>query len=672
MGAAENGVREKRTAGDESRGLQAGASRRRRKNMGNKRREWKRRRKNRDGYRVTALVCLIAAALMVAAGGLWLAVNEKEAVFAVWAESDGGSGTDRGPEDGGGTEAAEEADGKGTADGQTMSGEENAEGAAGSQKVSGKADAEETVGGQKVSGEADAEKTVGGQKVSGEADAEGTLGGQKVTGGTETAGAPDGENGVKAQGSDPAKGATGTLNGGLPGNGETVGTANRSSEVMQMLGAQDSLLAQGQAFRAGRPKVKGIYVTGAMAGTANMDNLIDLVDRTELNALVIDVKNDEGYVVCDMDAPLVSEVGSVRRYVKDMLELIRKCKEKGIYLIARIVAFKDPVLAEAKPEWSLHNADGTIFRDKSGLAWVNPYEEQVWAYLLQVAQGAVVMGFDEIQFDYVRFSTDSGMKQVDFGPKAALRSREEAIEAFVAYASDALHQMGAAVSADVYGVVIDSRTDQQIVGQNYVNLAAHLDYLSPMVYPSHYGPYNYNIPIPDAQPYDTVLAAMQASRMVMAGIDPKQKSGNDPAGSGTGSAAGGKADSTGGAAAGDGVNSIEGVVSAEEANSAAGKISEGDETSGAGTVPENSVPAAPAIRSAAQIAALSPMDTVRASVRPWLQDFTATWVKGHIKYGPEQIRAQIQAVYDAGYEEWILWNASNRYTEGGLLPETQE
>ena len=167
-----------------------------------------------------------------------------------------------------------------------------------------------------------------------------------------------------------------------------------------------------------RVKVKGIYVTGPMAGTSNMDSLIDLVDRTELNTLVIDVKNDEGRVVCEMDTPLVSQIGAVKRYVQDMPSLVQKCKEKGIYLIARIVAFKDPFLAEAKPEWSLHNADGAVFYDKDGLAWVNPYEPGVWDYLVEVSKGAIELGFDEVQFDYVRFSTDSGMKQVDFGPLA--------------------------------------------------------------------------------------------------------------------------------------------------------------------------------------------------------------------------------------------------------------
>lgn len=386
--------------------------------------------------------------------------------------------------------------------------------------------------------------------------------------------------------------------------------------------------------KAKRPKVKGIYVTGAMAGTDGMDDLIELVDRTELNAIVIDIKNDEGYVVCEMDAPLANEIGSVKRYVRDMPALIRKCKEKHIYLIARIVSFRDPLLAEAKPEWCLHLTDGSVFRDKSGLAWINPYEKQAWEYLRQIAAGAVRLGFDEVQFDYIRFSTDSGMKNVDFGPGADGVEKTQIIEEFAADMADSLHAMGAAVSADVYGVVIDSLTDQRIVGQDYAALAKYLDYISPMVYPSHYGPYNYHIPVPDAQPYDTVLAAMRASRMTLAGISaPKEDvSGND------------------------------GAVSENDA-----AVSGND-----GEVSGNGVLETTAKQDREEPALPEPMEGVRADVRPWLQDFTATWVKGHIAYGPEQIRAQIQAVYDAGYEEWILWNAANRYTEDGLLGPQEE
>lgn len=406
-----------------------------------------------------------------------------------------------------------------------------------------------------------------------------------------------------------------------------------------------------------RMKVRGIYVSGPMAGTAGMDKLIELVDETELNALVIDIKNDDGYLTCDLNVPFAEQIGAEKHYIKDVPALVQKCKEKGIYLIARIVAFKDPVLARAVPELSLHKTDGSIFYDKSGLAWVDPYRTEVWDYLVSVGAAAVQIGFDEVQFDYVRFSTDSGMKQVDFSASAEGRTKTEAITGFTEYASERLRGMGAAVSADVYGVVIDSRVDQEIVGQDYAELCRSLDAISPMVYPSHYGPYNYNIPIPDAQPYDTVLAAMQASRKVLAGLDPK--TGLRAAADGT------KKDDVSGNDAADGNAEVVEAVSGNGAggNTMAAEAVSGNDAAGSVGVSENSVPIA---MSDEEIAALEPEDGVRASVRPWLQDFTATWVKGHIPYGAAEIRAQIQAVYDAGYEEWILWNAANRYTEEGL------
>jgi len=424
-----------------------------------------------------------------------------------------------------------------------------------------------------------------------------------------------------------------------------------------------------------RVKVKGIYVSGPMAGTAGMDNLIALVDRTELNALVIDVKNDDGYLTCELDVPLAEQIGSEKHYIKDLPALVQTCKEKNIYLIARVVAFKDPILAEKMPEWSLHNSDGSIFRDKSGLAWVNPYRKEVWEYLASVGEAAIKAGFDEVQYDYVRFSTDSRMKQVDFGDSTKGRTKTEAISGFTLYASERIHAAGGRISADVYGVVIDSEEDQQIVGQNYVEMSRSLDAISPMIYPSHYGPYNYQIPVPDAQPYDTVLAAMQASKMVLAGLDPKtgkkpvsaDVSGNDAvdaaivggeAVSGNNAAdAAADSQSTSGTTAVSGNDAVQNAENAQVADGA-----QAAEDAAAKTF----------ALSKEEIAQLDPTTGVQATVRPWLQDFTATWVKGHISYGPEEIRAQIQAVYDAGYEEWILWNAANRYTEGGLLTQEEE
>lgn len=473
--------------------------------------------------------------------------------------------------------------------------------------------------------------------------------------GTGAADSVDGEFGMSNE-----SGAETTVDGDTAANpGASTGSVEDAATVKEL----------------NRVKVKGIYVSGPMAGTAGMDNLIALVDRTELNALVIDVKNDDGYLTCELDVPLAEQIGSEKHYIKDLPALVQTCKEKNIYLIARVVAFKDPILAEKMPEWSLHNSDGSIFRDKSGLAWVNPYRKEVWEYLASVGEAAIKAGFDEVQYDYVRFSTDSRMKQVDFGDSTKGRTKTEAISGFTLYASERIHAAGGRISADVYGVVIDSEEDQQIVGQNYVEMSRSLDAISPMIYPSHYGPYNYQIPVPDAQPYDTVLAAMQASKMVLAGLDPKtgkkpvsaDVSGNDAVDA---AIAGGKAVSGNNAAdtAADsqstsGTTAVSGNDAVQNAENA--QVADGAQAA------EDAAVKTPAL-SKEEIAQLDPTTGVQATVRPWLQDFTATWVKGHISYGPEEIRAQIQAVYDAGYEEWILWNAANRYTEGGLLTQEEE
>ena len=431
----------------------------------------------------------------------------------------------------------------------------------------------------------------------------------------------------------------------ISGNGisENAGSPNAVSENDT---SEEGLLPEEE-----RVKVKGIYVTGAMAGTSGMDDLIALVDRTELNTMVIDVKNDDGRVVYEMDTPMVSEIGSSKKLVSDMPGLIQKCKEHDIYLIARIVAFKDPFLAENRTDLALHDESGNLFRDSSGLAWVNPYKEEVWEYLLEIAEEAVAIGFDEIQFDYIRFATDSGMKNVDFGPEAEGKSREAVITEFVEYASERLHSQGIPVSADVYGIVIDSELDASLVGQNYYEMSKYLDYISPMVYPSHYGPGNLGLAVPDAQPYETIYRSMSASRRVLAGLEgPEEEveavSGNDiPLKT---------EDVSGNDVPQDAAVESVGVVSQETAAvSGNGAVSAGARTE----LPDPKE--------------MEPAEEIRAQVRPWLQDFTATWVDGHITYGPEEIRAQIQAVYDAGYEEWILWNAANRYTEGGLLPEEE-
>lgn len=332
-----------------------------------------------------------------------------------------------------------------------------------------------------------------------------------------------------------------------------------------------------------RPEVRGIYVTGPMAGSASFEQLLALIDETELNTMVIDVKNDQGEITFQMELPEAQEMGACVRYIQDMPAFMKTLEEHGIYTIARIPCFKDPYLAAYAPELALKKADGTPVTDSNGLEWVNPYKEGVWEYLVKIAREAGKLGFDEIQFDYVRFPIGSDAEQADYGVDTEVYTKEQAICAFLSYAVEELHKEKLIVSADVFGTIIGSETDVKNVGQDYVRLSEIVDVISPMVYPSHYANQVFGIPVPDARPYDTVLAAMQDS----------EKELND-------------------------------IPSGE-----------------------------------------------RAAVRPWLQAFTATWVTGHISYEGEQIREQIQAVYDAGYREWMLWNASNRYMQDGLLPASE-
>ena len=256
-------------------------------------------------------------------------------------------------------------------------------------------------------------------------------------------------------------------------------------------------------------EVKGIFITGAVAGTQNtMPALTGLVEDTSLNAMVIDIKNDAGEVTYSMGLPLAEEIGAQTRYVADMPGLIQQLKEKGIYLIARIVAFKDPILAEQKPEYAVKNPDGSVFHDNNDLAWVNPYREEVWDYLIDLSKEAAALGFDEIQYDYIRFSTAQGIADADFGEAADGKTRQDAINGFLTKAYETLVPMGVFVSVDVFGTIICNETDGQLIGQDYVEMAKHCDYICPMVYPSHYVNNAYGIPVPDAAPYDLIYASV--------------------------------------------------------------------------------------------------------------------------------------------------------------------
>lgn len=301
---------------------------------------------------------------------------------------------------------------------------------------------------------------------------------------------------------------------------EPASTAETTTEAPEPATEAEAEKISLEEYWANDPRtpveVKGIYLTGPIAGTVNtLDELISLVENTELNAMVIDIKTDNGEITYNMNQETVQAIGAAVPYIPDMPGLIARLKEKNIYLIARIPAFRDPILAERMPEYGIHNPDGSLFYDRDGLAWVNPYQRGVWDYLIAISQEAAALGFDEIQFDYVRFSTDPALAEADFGPEAEGVSRTEIITAFVRYACEELVPLGVFVSADVYGTILNNPADGEIVGQNYQAMAAYLDYICPMVYPSHYNDGVYQLEHPDMAPYELIFAAMSDSQNLL-------------------------------------------------------------------------------------------------------------------------------------------------------------
>lgn len=326
-------------------------------------------------------------------------------------------------------------------------------------------------------------------------------------------------------------------------------------------------------------KAKGLYLTATSAGS-RLKHFIELANTTEINSYVIDVKNDYGNVCHNSEVPLAKEVGAIDvRYDAD--KVTKELHDNNIYAIARIVCFKDPILAKGKPELAVKNKDGGLYvYDK--MYWVNPYNRQSWDYNIDLAKEALRKGFDEIQFDYVRFpeGKKSDMVFGDTGDKKYY----EVINEFLAYARQQLPD--AVLAADVFAIICESPGDTENIGQYFEYIGKDMDYICPMAYPSHYARgqivNNIRFPKPDLDPYGVVKNTLLRAK--------------------------------------ERLDKVEGS---------------------------------------------------KPGIRTFLQDFTATWIgAGNWQYyEDEQVRQQIQAVYDAGYEEWFLWDHMNDYRVGALKKE---
>jgi len=337
--------------------------------------------------------------------------------------------------------------------------------------------------------------------------------------------------------------------------------------------------------------VKGLYVTGNTAGDKKkLDDLIKIANETEINALIIDVK--ETYINYSSRIPMAKEYGLDAK-IFNPGEVLEKLHDNNIYAIARIVCFRDNELAEKRPDLAIKKKDGSLWKENGTIAWTNPCSKEVWEYNVEIAKEAAELGFDEIQFDYVRFPTGTG-PDVDYGEQAFEKS--EVINQFLKYAKKELDEYGVKVTADVFGIICESEPDGRNIGQVLESIVKDIDVICPMIYPSHFANETRStmgngkgqvindilFKAPDLKPYDVVLNTLLKAKKRL---------------------------------------SEAGVSGAE--------------------------------------------------IRPYLQAFTAKYLpKGYYQhYGPKQIREQIKAVYDAGFDGWMLWNPGNVYPKEAFLPE---
>lgn len=330
--------------------------------------------------------------------------------------------------------------------------------------------------------------------------------------------------------------------------------------------------------------VKAIYMTGNTTGwKKRFHQLVDFMDKKEINSVVVDVKDDFGELTYKSLVPMAIEIEADKTIKdRDFIGTMKLLEEKDIYPIARIVTFKDRTAAGKRPDLAIKSKDGSIWRDNKGDAWLNPYNRDSWEYPIQIAEEAALKGFKEIQFDYVRFPTDGKRSLIDYGKDGEEEEMQDAIAGFLSYARERLAPLGVYVSADVFGLVTTVEDDMQL-GQHLETLATSVDIICPMVYPSHYALGTYGVKYPDSDPYTIVKTSMETAK--------------------------------------ERIDNIE-------------------------------------------------TDETKAILRPWIQDFSAPWLKreygsNYVSYGPHQIREQKRATYDAGLDQWIFWNAGNKYTEDG-------
>lgn len=247
--------------------------------------------------------------------------------------------------------------------------------------------------------------------------------------------------------------------------------------------------------------VRGIHLSGWYAGSPDLLNpLLEWCTSAGINTLVLEIKAEDGKITWMSDFPMAAEIGANARKVGDINKLMAELREKGFWVIGRIVVMNDQYLYRARPDWVIPGFDGGAY------SFMDPKNEGVWKYNIDLAKEAVKVGFDEIQFDYIRYPDRKVQGyNLDNGPEA----RVAPILGFLKQAAQELKPLGVMISADVFGLTTSvAEGDDMGIGQDYLEIAKIVDYISAMAYPSHYAGYTYGIPVPNDAPYDTVFNSL--------------------------------------------------------------------------------------------------------------------------------------------------------------------
>ncbi len=267
--------------------------------------------------------------------------------------------------------------------------------------------------------------------------------------------------------------------------------------------------------------LKGLYLTSGTAGSARFADMIAVADRTEINAFVIDMKDDNGAPAFHIANPDYADVNRAKSTIRDLAAVAKEAHDHGIYLIARIPVFQDSWFADRRPQFAMKRPGGALWTDKRGIRWLDPAAEGVWDYDATIAEEASAAGFDEIQVDYVRFASDGDVSQIVYPAWDKKEGKPEVLARFFSTLAARLHGKGIPLSADLFGYTFRIEDGYDLnIGQRLALTLPSVDFVSPMVYPSHYEHGHLGFPNPAEHPGEVVDDALKKGQTIIDAVRP--------------------------------------------------------------------------------------------------------------------------------------------------------